>query len=137
MKISTDFDGTLLASIHLQDQIKDLVSEGKHDIHIVTRRFDKNCFEKNLYNGIFMENEHLIVYGIAEQLGIKKENVHFLNREYKVNFLKSNNFDCHIDDDPNEIFQIKNYSSVNVFQIYENNELGTVQPFINFIKNID
>jgi hypothetical protein len=103
----------------------------------VTRRFDKNSFKKHLYNGIFMENEHLTVYSIAEQIGIKKENVHFLNRDYKVNFLKSNNLDCHIDDDPTEIFQIKNYSNVKAFQINENNELETVQPFINFIKNIE
>lgn len=136
MKISTDFDGTLLASLYLQDRIKDLVIEGKHDIHIVTRRFGVKTYEKNLFNGIFMENEHLIVYSIAELLGIKKENVHFLNREYKVNFLKSNNFDCHIDDDPTEIFQILNYSNVKAFQIEEDNEIKTVQPFIDFIKTI-
>jgi hypothetical protein len=100
MKVSFDFDGTLSRK-EVQKLAKDLVSEG-HEVWIVTSRFsDEVVKTKNLVGG---HNQKL--FDVAEECGIKKENIHFTCMESKSLFLKGKGFIFHLDDDAIELMDI-------------------------------
>jgi nucleoside-diphosphate-sugar epimerase len=99
-KISFDFDGTINDhfdgglnpfKVDVHNVIKRLVNEG-YDVHIVTRRYG----DPNL-------NENQIVFDIADNVGINKENIHFTDRKWKFNIINELGIDFHIDDDESDI----------------------------------
>lgn len=107
-----DFDGTINDHFggHLnphkekvQEMIKRLISEG-FDVKIVTRRFGPERSKEG------SKNEHIIVFDIADKLGIPHSNVHFVNRDWKYKKLIELGSNFHLDDDPSNIFNIKIYA---------------------------
>lgn len=107
-RIAFDFDGTLdnyftgapnLIQKQTRDYVRRLMKRG-YEIFIVTRRFGPELAD------FVQPNEHEKVYAVAEELGIKKENVFFTNRKWKYEKLDELNVCMHIDDDPEECFHI-------------------------------
>jgi len=99
-KISFDFDGTINDhfdeslnpfKVDVQNMIKHLVNEG-YDVHIITRRYLDPKF-----------SESQIVFDIANDLGIKNENIHFTDRMWKFNMINDLGINFHIDDDESDI----------------------------------
>lgn len=99
-KISFDFDGTINDhfdgslnpfKVDVQNMIKRLVNEG-YDVHIITRRY---------LDPRFRENQ--IVFDIADNVGINKENIHFTDRKWKFNMVNDLGINFHIDDDESDI----------------------------------
>lgn len=109
--ISWDFDGTLNdhfggAINPLKKQTRDWVLRLKrrgYDVHIITRRFGPE--NKNMGKG----NEHLIVWKVADELGVPREKVIFANREFKYSYIEKINACIHIDDDAEEKFWLDKY----------------------------
>lgn len=97
MKISFDFDGTL-SRFEVQEIAKVLIQK-KHDIWIVTSRYD----EENKYLYEIPNATHDDLYQAAEYIGISKNKIIFTNMEYKAKVLEQNNFDVHFDDNEEEI----------------------------------
>ena len=112
-KVSFDFDGTLVDDFYgeqnhqkekIQKICKELIDNG-HDVYIVTKRFG----EPNKMYG--KKNEHIEVFELAEKLGIKKENIHFTNREWKYDTLKNLGINVHFENSENKVDQIKKFTS--------------------------
>jgi NADH pyrophosphatase NudC (nudix superfamily) len=107
MKVSFDFDNTLSRK-DVQEFAKELVNEG-HEVWIVTSRFDDETAEKNLNkSGLFagVVNQNQKLFKVAEQCGIKKENIQFTCMESKSLFLEGKGFIFHLDDDDIELMDI-------------------------------
>lgn len=108
MKISFDFDGTLEDEFggfpineqkeEIQSFAKKYIDEG-HDVMILTKRYGPENSDKGL------KNEHLVVYQLAEKLGIK--NVYFTNRNMKFSYINNMNIDIHFENDDYEVSLIK------------------------------
>jgi hypothetical protein len=103
LKVSFDFDSTLSRE-DVQDFTKDLVKRG-FDIWITTSRIDTESALENGWWWIKSQNEQL--YEVAEECGIKKENIQFTNMKDKIEVLKNKNFLFHLDDDEVELDLIK------------------------------
>jgi hypothetical protein len=102
MKVSFDFDHTLSRK-DVQVFAKQLVSDG-HEVWIVTSRFsDEAAKEKNWH---WIEGQNQKLFDVAEECGIKKENIHFTCMDSKSNFLKDKGFIFHLDDDDIELMDI-------------------------------
>ena len=102
MKVSFDFDGTLSRK-DVQTYAKSLVESGI-EVWIVTSRVStKSGLEKG-WHWIEKQNQHL--YDVAEQIGIKKENIVFTEYVDKAEFLKGKGFIFHLDDDTHELMCI-------------------------------
>lgn len=99
--ITFDFDGTLGHVPHIQKLAKMLLFDQSNDVHIVTRRYSY-LHEK-------AGDEFSEVIALADRFGIKRENVHFTNREYKVGKLKQLGSHIHYDDDRTEILLIRQH----------------------------
>ncbi len=97
MKISFDFDSTLTRE-DIQEIADDFINRG-HDVHITTSRHSKSRYKLVGGGEIPFPNKDL--FGIAENLGIPKENTPFTEMQDKVDFLDG--FDMHFDDDEYEI----------------------------------
>lgn len=124
MKFSFDFDGTLLDSDKLQQYCQKMLNIGV-DVYIITRRLD--LIESKKYE--VKEAEE--VFEMADKLGIKKENIFFTNRAYKYEFVKKLNIDCHIDDDHNDVYYIRNWSDTKCIHFIESsNWEEEIQNFI-------
>jgi len=94
-KISFDFDGTL-NNDDVQNFVLDIID--KYDVYIITSRVSNNEFAKNWNNDLFLT---------ADYLGIKKENIIFLELSDKYDFFKDNeDFIYHLDDMEDEIKNI-------------------------------
>jgi len=102
MKISFDFDGTL-SNIKCQNIAYKLKSMG-HEICITTSRSIKPEFSIIFYNAD--------LYDIAKKLQIK--DIVFTEGQNKIDFLKNNNVDIHIDDDRFEIDLLKDYGIIGI-----------------------
>ena len=90
MKVSFDFDSTLTIDT-VQDFARSLIENG-HEVWIVTQRF-----EFKDHNGNSVNNKW--VFEIAEEVGIKKEHIHFCNMSDKYHFFIDKDFLFHLDDD--------------------------------------
>jgi len=102
MKVSFDFDGTLSRK-DVQKFAKDLVNEG-YEVWIVTSRFsDEAAKEKNWH---WIEGQNQRLFDVAEECGIKKENIQFTCMESKSIFLEGKGFIFHLDDDDIELMDI-------------------------------
>jgi hypothetical protein len=102
MKVSFDFDSTLSRK-DVQKLAKDLVNEG-YEVWIVTSRFSDEAAKNKNWHWIEGQNQKL--FDVAEDCGIKKENIHFTCMESKSIFLKDKGFLFHLDDDDIELMDI-------------------------------
>ena len=102
MKVSFDFDSTLSRK-DVQEFAKELVNEG-HEVWIVTSRFDDESAMKKNWHWIKGQNQKL--FDVAEDCGIKKENIHFTCMGSKSIFIKNKGFVFHLDDDDFELMDI-------------------------------
>ena len=102
MKVSFDFDHTLSRK-DVQSFAKDLVNEG-HEVWIVTSRFSDEVAKEKKWHWIEGQNQRL--FDVAEECGIKKENIQFTCMESKSVFLKDKGFLFHLDDDDIELMDI-------------------------------
>lgn len=102
MRVSFDFDNTLSRS-DVQEFSKDLVSKGI-EVWIVTSRFDdESAMEKNWH---WIKGQNQTLFDIADDCGIRKENIKFTCMESKSIFLKDKGFIFHLDDDSIELMDI-------------------------------
>jgi len=102
MKVSFDFDHTLSRK-DIQAFAKQLVNEG-HEVWIVTSRFSDEAAKEKKWHWIEGQNQKL--FDVAQECGIKKENIQFTCMESKSVFLKNKGFIFHIDDDDIELMDI-------------------------------
>ena len=102
MKVSFDFDSTLSRK-DVQSFAKELVSEG-HEVWIVTSRFDDETGKEKNWHWILGQNQKL--FDVADECGIKRENIKFTCMESKSIFLKDKGFVFHLDDDDIELMDI-------------------------------
>ncbi len=102
MKVSFDFDATLSRK-DVQEFAKKLVNEG-HEVWIVTSRFSDEAAKEKNWHWISGQNQKL--FDVAEECGIKLENIHFTCMESKSIFLKDKGFIFHLDDDYIELMDI-------------------------------
>ena len=102
MKVSFDFDSTLSRK-DVQSFAKELVNEG-HEVWIVTSRFSDEAAKDKKWHWIKGQNQKL--FDVAEDCGIKVENIHFTNMESKSLFLEGKGFIFHLDDDDIELMDI-------------------------------
>lgn len=102
MKVSFDFDSTLSRK-DVQEFAKELVNDG-HEVWIVTSRFDdESAMEKNWH---WIKGQNQKLFDVAEDCGIRLENIHFTCMESKSLFLKDKGFTFHLDDDDIELMDI-------------------------------
>ena len=103
MKVSFDFDNTLSRK-DVQRFAKELVSEGV-EVWIVTSRYATNSALEKGWNWIEKQNQEL--YDVAEECGVKKEHIFFTEHTPKIDSIKNNNFLFHLDDNSDELWEIK------------------------------
>lgn len=92
MIVSFDFDGTLSRE-DVQEYARELIERGV-EVIVTTARYDED--NKHLYP-VNPTNEDL--YEVTDRLGIKRENIHFMNMGLKADFLKTTDAIWHLDDD--------------------------------------
>ena len=117
MKVSFDFDSTLSRK-DVQTFAKELVSEG-HEVWIVTSRFSDEAGKEKNWHWILGQNQRL--FDVAEDCGIKKENIYFTCMESKSVFLEGKDFVFHLDDDDIELMDIlerNRYSGDKCFPVH-------------------
>lgn len=109
MKVSFDFDNTLSRK-DVQRFAKELVSEGVEVWIITSRISDEQSKLEYTCNytldRVFKSNKKL--FRVADNVGIKREHITFCNFAPKIDFIKNNNFLFHLDDDSDELWEIKN-----------------------------
>jgi hypothetical protein len=105
-KVSIDFDSTLDRS-DVQQFAKKLINDG-FEVWIVTSRTSLEYAKENLDQSIInrIEKSNLKLFMVADNLGIKREYIHFTNAKLKVEFLEDKNFIFHLDDDSEELLAI-------------------------------
>lgn len=97
--ISFDFDGTLGHKPHIQRLAQELCRDPHNEVHIITRRYDHVHPEAG--------DEITQVLGIASQLNLTKDRIHFTNRQMKITKIKELGIHIHWDDDLTEIATIR------------------------------
>lgn len=104
MKISFDFDDTLTRE-SVQNIAKELIARGD-EIHIVTSRYEDST-RWGSFNLQWAMSENKDLFKVTDFLGIKRENIHFMDMEDKSEFfLKNPDFIVHLDDNVMEIINI-------------------------------
>lgn len=100
MRVSFDFDDTLSLN-KVQEYAKWLVSEGA-EVWIVTSRLsDEQSINQGWNKDLFC---------VADDIGIKRENIKFTPIIGKSSFFMNNDFLFHLDDDREEIDLINKYT---------------------------
>lgn len=131
MKIAFDYDNSLSRN-DLQDYAKELVQRG-FELWIVTSRYDS----VDKYTPLMIEawgiknllKEHEELFRIADEIGIAREHIIFMNMQPKKEFFKKNrDFIFHIDDDIVELMTIK---YVNTVDSLNGNWRGLCEDFIH------
>ena len=105
MKVSFDFDSTLDRK-DVQQFAKLLVDRG-HEVWIVTSRrsnADAKMSDPWIKDRIIRSNKKL--FRVADNVGILRTNIQFMNFQMKSVFIKDNGFAFHLDDDPDELMYI-------------------------------
>lgn len=107
LKVSFDYDSCLskpyvqlLAERHLYF---------KDDVYIVTSRKSKIIDIKGRNIGNILNED---IYEIADELGIKKENIYFTESQNKIKKLLELGIQLHYDDDQIEINEILKYEDL-------------------------
>ena len=116
-KISVDFDNTL-SEIDVQMYIKSLINKGI-EVWIVTARYDSTSkYSNEMIESWGIKNlqfEHNELFRIADELGISRDHIVFMNMVPKKEFFKDNrDFLFHLDDDAVELATIKYVDVVDV-----------------------
>jgi len=117
VKISVDFDGTL-SEIDVQMYIKSLINLGV-EVWIVTARYDhESKYSAKMIEDWGIKNlrfEHDELFRIADELGIARDHIIFMNMNPKKHFFIDNrDFVFHLDDDSVELITIKYVPTVDV-----------------------
>lgn len=115
--ISFDFDETLDNKI-VQEYVKTLLQR-ELDVHIVTSR------------PLEWEWDNSDIYELAEQLNIKKENIHFTDFVPKYKFFEKENFLFHLDNDDREILEINNFTKTKAI-LFDKNWQKNCDNLIDF-----
>ena len=102
IKVSFDFDGTL-AIKSVQDFARELVDRGIEVWIVTSRTCDEDILERNWH---WSKDQNKILFTIAEECGISKDNIVFTDHVDKINFLKGKGFLFHLDDDVDELMEI-------------------------------
>lgn len=124
MKVSIDFDGTLDQEM-VQIYAQDLVNRGT-EVWICTFRYDDKHKE--------MQHPHLDnqkLYKIADKVGIKKDHIIFTNYQNKWRFLKGKGFIWHLDDDPNMLKDIEEFTNVTGVYMHDPTWMGKCERLLN------
>lgn len=112
IKVSFDFDSTLSLP-HVQ-----LIAERhlyfKDDVYIVTSR---KRYIHDEFNNIIGTIENNDLFEIADELGIKHENIYFTESNLKIDTLLKLGIQLHYEDDDIEIEFIEEHDSINVIKI--------------------
>lgn len=105
-KVSFDFDSTLDRK-DVQRFAKQLIDDG-YETWIVTSRVSLEYAKANLDQWSInrVEKSNLKLFRVADNLGIKREHIHFTNAQLKVEFLEDKNYIFHLDDDSEELLAI-------------------------------
>ena len=116
-KISVDFDNTL-SEIDVQMYIKSLINKDI-EVWIVTARYDSTSkYSNEMIESWGIKNlhfEHNELFRIADELGINRDHIVFMNMVPKKEFFKDNrDFLFHLDDDAVELITIKYVDVVDV-----------------------
>jgi len=112
-KVSIDFDGTLTRP-SVQRFAKELVERG-FDVWICTHRKTNEIAGNPHYNDELFE--------IADKVGIKRENIQFMNMEDKFPFfIENNDFIWHLDDDWIELDMINKNTNVIGISVFGNDK---------------
>jgi hypothetical protein len=108
--VSFDFDGTLGHKQDVKDYAKILVKIGV-DVWVVTSRYDE--LHKHLWPNNPTNDD---LWAVIDEVGIKRENVKFMNFEGKADFLRDTFVLWHLDDDDVELenFRTINTKGINV-----------------------
>lgn len=105
MNISFDVDGTLLDDFdgspnkqkeEIQSLAKKHLASGDN-VFIITKRYGPEFLNEGI------KNEHLIVYQLANSLGIPIEKCHFTNRDWKVATILKLNIQRHYENSDKEV----------------------------------
>lgn len=103
VKVSFDYDFTLSRK-DVQEFAKELIDKGI-DVWIVTSRTStEDIISRNWY---WSFNQNEILFQTAEECGISKDNIVFTDHKDKIIFLKGKDFVFHLDDNVNELMEIK------------------------------
>lgn len=109
--VSFDFDGTLTKPA-VRLYVKTLIEKGI-EVHITTSRNSNEVQKNNNWNDDLFE--------IADECGIKKENITFCCMANKSEFLIKKNFIFHLDDDLIELSFIRTDTEVIPISVFGNN----------------
>ena len=114
MRISFDVDGTLLHQKSIQEFAKELIKRGV-EVHIVTRRYSSPDSYGDLFCQVYgikdIKKEHQELFDVADECGISRDNIHFMNMADKWEFFDQNKgFLWHLDDDQFEIDDINSHT---------------------------
>ena len=99
--VSVDFDSTL-SRRDVQEYVKKLISSGV-DVWVVTSRYD----DLHIHRYSF-EATNSDLWFVVDSLNIPRWKVRFTCGESKSLYLAHSNVIWHLDDDPVELFEIKN-----------------------------
>lgn len=102
MNVSFDFDSTLSRK-SVRKIAKEFIKQG-FEVHVVTSRYeDTTRWGNNPWSTTFNRD----LFRVTDHLGIKRENIHFMDMVSKYKFFEKNpGFLFHLDDDPMEIIEI-------------------------------
>lgn len=103
MKISFDFDSTLTRP-DVQEFAKQCIESG-HEVWLVTSRQDTESALQRGHHWVEHQNNQL--FEVAEQVGIDANRIVFTSHQPKIEFLAGKEFAIHIDDDIEELLDIK------------------------------
>lgn len=124
IRLAFDFDGSLGQKPHLQEYARELIARG-FEVWIVTARFDhpsKYSDEFKLKYFIFnIEDEHKHLFEIADQCGISRDHIKFMNMELKSEFFRDRDFLWHLDDDQFECNDINKTTNTVAIQCNSSN----------------
>ena len=102
MKCSFDFDSTL-SRRSVRKLAKEFIDKG-YEVHVVTSRYEDTSRYAFIQRGSDFNKD---LFRVTDHLGIKRENIHFVNMVSKYKFFQENpGFLFHLDDDSIEITEI-------------------------------
>jgi hypothetical protein len=110
-KVSFDFDSTL-DNIKVQKYAKVLINDD-YEVWVVTNRYDDHTL--GILKQIKVEKPETNnndVYKVARKLKIPTNHIHFCNKEGKASYLKGKSFIWHLDDDIDEIKEIREETNI-------------------------
>ena len=126
MRITIDYDDTL-SKPHIQELAKKLVA--KHEVYILTSRLD-SLYRKS-YKHLHSNDD---IYEIAEEVGIKPQNVVFTNQASKLEHIHRGRVGIHIDDNEAEL---KNISALSTCKGFSSLDMEVEKDVLEYLKEIE